>query len=109
MRLTVGVGAEQDDLVRLELLGNLARETADRGQRNVRRTVAIAAIPLGVLRGWVFLGHVAILPPVRRRAYAGQRAGKVVAGRPSRWYHLRLEKNSGKTYPRKGSSNADRV
>jgi hypothetical protein len=41
VRRAVGIGAKEDDLVRLKPLGNLAREAADRRQRNVWRSIAV--------------------------------------------------------------------
>lgn len=60
VRGSVGVGAEEEDLVGPELLRYLAREAADERHRDV-----LAAIPAGFggfgAGGW-FLRHAAILP-----------------------------------------------
>src|SRR5579884_368749 len=60
----VGVGAEQDDLVRAEALGDLPREAPDRRQRDVRRRVAVRLHVRG--RGSGFLRHGPILPTAAR-------------------------------------------
>src|SRR5207248_1093545 len=41
VRRPVGIRAEEDDLLRLEALGDLAREAPDGRERNVRRLVAV--------------------------------------------------------------------
>src|ERR1700722_13422409 len=41
MRRAIGVGAEEDDLLRLELLRNAARETPDRRHRDIRRRITV--------------------------------------------------------------------
>jgi hypothetical protein len=66
MRFPVGVGAKENDFVRLKALGDAARETANRGQGNVGRGVTVR---LHVSGGRLFFGHAVILqqnPPGQR-------------------------------------------
>ena len=74
VRLAVGVGAEEDDLFRMETFGNLSREAADRRKRDVRRRVAVRLDIPGRSRSFgghgfmvsevdfVRAGHTVILP-----------------------------------------------
>jgi len=45
VRRAVGMRAEQDDLLGLKSLGNLARETADHAHRDVSATVPALRLP----------------------------------------------------------------
>jgi hypothetical protein len=58
MWLPAGVGAKQNDLVRLKALGDAARKTANCRQGDVRRGVSVR---LHISGHRLFFGHVAIL------------------------------------------------
>ena len=62
VRGAVGVRAEQDDLLRIEALGHLARELADLAHRDIR--TAIPALWFRLASDGVLLGHVRILHDV---------------------------------------------
>ena len=72
VRRAIGMGTEQDDLVRAKLLGNLAREGTDQAERNVRTEIEF----LGIV-GNCSCSHISILRHGRKRI---QSVGKLVVG-----------------------------
>jgi hypothetical protein len=60
VRPAIGVGAEEDDLLRMEPLGNPPGEAADRRKRDVRRRIAVwLHVPD---RSGSFPGHDPVVP-----------------------------------------------
>jgi len=62
VRLAVGIGAEQDDFVRMKALRDLPRKTPNGRKRDVRRTIAVR-LNVGN-RSRSFLYHSAIVAAV---------------------------------------------
>src|SRR5208337_2808726 len=104
----VGVGAEQDDLVGVEFLGDGARVAVNHPPRDVRPEVQ--PLRRKGKRTWLCPGHIAIVPEGQLRLLASVEA-RIRAGTdlPSTWQKVKLRKLSSKIEKFKNGAGFDLI